>query len=158
MRYILFSIVLATLGVATFATEARAQSGSAPFCTVDNSGRNFSCYYYSMEECRRAADVNGGCVLNQQNQNGNRYDFSGRGDVLSEMQRWQNAYPNRQAAPTTDARAQRWLEMCRDMEQSYFNDLERLRSRLSPPMTVDEYQSRAAIFRERGEYCRALAR
>lgn len=158
MRYILLSLVLATLGAATFATEALAQSGSAPFCTVDNSGTNLSCYYYSMEECRRAAAVNGGCVLNQQSQNRNRFDFGGDGDVLSEMQRWQNAYPNRQAAPTTDARARRWLEMCQNMEQSYFDDLERLRSRFSPPMTVDEYEREADLFRRRAAYCRALAR
>jgi hypothetical protein len=145
MRHVLLAIV-----VASFATGAAAQ-GSAPFCTVDNTGQQYQCYYYTLDSCRAAAGASGGCVANQQSRRG--YDF-GSGSVLEEMQRLRPP-----PAPTSSpAPRQRWLDMCRDMEQSYFNDLQDIQPRLSPPLTTEEYARLSSRFRERGEYCRALAR
>lgn len=152
MRHIVLALVLAT-----FATAAIAE-GSAPFCTVDASGSH--CYYYGIDACRAAAGPSGVCVVNAQRQNSEDprgFDFSSGTSVLSEMQRWQSFSAGQQSSSST-TRQQRWLDMCRRMEQSYFDDLEYLRPRLSPPMTADEYERASSSFRARGEHCRNLAR
>ncbi|QGZ94885.1 DUF3551 domain-containing protein [Terricaulis silvestris] len=161
MRCILLAMALATIGVAAFASNAVAQSGSAPFCTVDNTGTQFNCYYYSMDACRQAAGPSGACVVNQQGQSRNRFDFISPGSsvgIYDDMRRAREATtPPAPATSGLSARQRRWLEMCRDMEQSYFDDLESFRSRFNPPMTAEEYAYASSQFRGRGEYCRALA-
>lgn len=162
MHYFLPALLLAVASFAALASNALAQQqqGSAPFCAVDNSGTWFQCYYYSLDSCRAAAGPSGSCVVSQLRNNGNLFDFGSRGrDVLSEAQRWRNASPP--PAPTSglSARQLRWLELCRDMEQSYFNDYETFYAqRLSQPLTTEEYARLTQRARERGEYCRAMAR
>ena len=41
-------------------------SGSAPFCLVDNNGFMAQCYYYSSNDCLRAANRSNGsfCTMN----------------------------------------------------------------------------------------------
>jgi hypothetical protein len=156
------ALLLAVALFAAFTSNARAQQqhGSAPFCTVDNLGTSFQCYYHSLDSCRAAAGPSGSCVVNQQRNNGNRYDFTG-GEVgiYDAMRRAREATtPPASSTSGLSARQQRWLRMCSDMEQSYFDDLESMRSRYSPPMTAEEYAYAASRFRQRGEYCRSLAR
>lgn len=160
MRHLLLALALATVAVVAFANNADAQNGNAPFCTVDNTGTQLNCYYFTMDSCRAAAGASGACVVNQHSQNRNRYDFTG-GEVgiYDDMRRAREATtPPAPAASGLSARQQRWLRMCDQMEQGYFTDLESIRSRFNPPMTADEYAEAAAQFRRRGEYCRSLAR
>lgn len=50
MNTLIFSVL--------FGLSANAyESGSAPFCVMDNFG-NLQCYYYSLSSCRDAARLN----------------------------------------------------------------------------------------------------
>lgn len=58
MRRVTLSVILAIMLLL-----AGSEAIAAPFCAVFSHGRE--CYYYSMDECRRAAGTSGACVINQ---------------------------------------------------------------------------------------------
>lgn len=47
------------------------ESGSAPFCVVDNIG-NLECYYYTLDACRQAAKLKLSTATCVRNQSGER--------------------------------------------------------------------------------------
>ena len=55
--------LLLALLVALLAVGGATDIFAAPFCTVFSYGRQ--CYYYSYEDCLRAAGSQGACVINQ---------------------------------------------------------------------------------------------
>ena len=151
--------LIPALALVLFASSAAAQN--APFCAVDATGTR--CWYYDMQECRRAVGTSGACVVN--NTTNQSQSSQGQSDWFNNATRSYESgqrqrqdresyqQPSPQVVTSQPSPNATWVQFCERMQQ---NDLDVL-SHWGERLTAEEREVATRMYANRATYCRSLA-
>lgn len=160
MRLLILAAFAALCMASVLTHEAEAQS--QPFCMVSSTGSQ--CWYYTLPDCQRAAaQVGGGCVVNQQSTGNTQQPSDVWGAFNRGAQAGRDARQNQQPSATPPQASASSIgpilyQFCREMTQQDSAELDRLSALgLQSDAELQAWQRLLDMYEARSQRCFAMA-